>query len=173
MSSAGVNLFPFFFMYFCLVFYLKSFVIPMIILMLITSSFFVALVICGGMAEAYYISYLHTTMISMIYALGVNNVFVFNSIWTQAKCLIPEYNQDQKMRLSYTWKRTRKALELTQGTTCNAFFCLAYTPLHAIKSVCMYTSVLIFINYLLILVFIPPLFVWYEKTFYKKRQEKY
>jgi predicted RND superfamily exporter protein len=73
------------------------------------------------------------------------------------------------MRLSYTFKRTRKALELSLGTSFIAFFALGYTRLTAIKSFAWYAVTLILVNYVLTLVFLPPIFVWYEKKYLKKR----
>jgi 5-bromo-4-chloroindolyl phosphate hydrolysis protein len=91
---------------------MKSPIIPTFSLFAISMSFFVAVVILGGIFRSFYISHLHCVAISFIYAIAAQNIFVFFNIWSQAKYLIPEFNQNINMRLAYTWNRARKSLEL-------------------------------------------------------------
>lgn len=57
--------------------------------------------------------------------------------------------------MAYTIRRTRKSLELTQGTTVIAFFALGFTRINSIKSFTVYFGFIILINVVLSLIYLP------------------
>ena len=72
------------------------------------------------------------------------------------------------MRMSYTWKRTVRAIAVTSSTTSVAFIANAFSPLMPMKAFGIYAAVIIPTNFLFVVMIFPAAVIYYEK-----RWEKY
>ena len=65
--------------------------------------------------------------------------------------------------MNYTYRRSLKAMAVTSSTTSAAFLANLVSPLLPIKSFGIFAGVIVLINYLLVIIFMPAIITIYEK----------
>ena len=77
---------------------------------------------------------------------------------------------DPHRRMSYAFKRAAKAIAVTSSTTSVAFAANAGSPLIPIKAFGIYASIIVVINYGMVVLVMPSVQMIYEKKI--KKHEK-
>lgn len=104
---------------------------------------------------------LHNVVIFIVMGIAADDIFVFYDAWRQSET-IEEFNGDINKRMSYTFRRSRRAMAVTSSTTSAAFFANLYSPLMTIKSFGVFAGVIVPVNYLLVMVFFPSIIMIHE-----------
>lgn len=113
-----------------------------------------------------YFSSLNSLVIFIVLGIAADNIFVLMDAWKQSAC-IPEYKGSHKMRMSYAWKRALRAISVTSSTTTVAFLANSISPLMPIRSFGWYATVIIPVNFALVLFLFPSAIIYYENNFAK------
>ena len=161
-KTAMVSIIPIFFILFYLIKFTSEIIVGLFTIFMISASFFISVLILSGCFQMFYISQLHCLAISLVYAFGAHNVFVFYNIWNQAESLVPEFTENIEMRLAYTFRRSKKSLELSEGTTVIGFLALGFTRINSIQSFSVYLAFVIALNTFLSLIYLPCLVILME-----------
>ena len=64
--------------------------------------------------------------------------------------------------MAYTFRRASRAMSLTSSTTAVAFFANFFSPLMPIKSFGLMSGLIVPLNYLLVVLIMPPTIIIYE-----------
>ena len=75
---------------------------------------------------------------------------------------MPEISNNRNMRLAYSFRRAARATFITSSTTSGAFLANAFNPIMPMASFGIYASILIIVNYMLIVLMFPPIIIWWE-----------
>uniref|UniRef100_A0A7S3MTB7 SSD domain-containing protein n=1 Tax=Strombidium inclinatum TaxID=197538 RepID=A0A7S3MTB7_9SPIT len=105
-------------------------------------------------------------MVSIYLVLGIasDDIFVFIDAWKQSAHPSPEVLLGiQKKRKAYAFRRAVCAMAVTSSTISVAFFANIFNPVMPIKSFGIIAGVIISINYFLVVMFMPPATVFFEK----------
>jgi predicted RND superfamily exporter protein len=151
----------FVFIYFIM--HLQSLMLATIGIFMILFSFPVTAVINEGILRNTYYSSLHTLVIFIVLGIAADDIFVFVDAWRQSEN-IKLIRGDVRMRLAYSFRRAARATATTSSTTSVAFLANAFSPIMPIASFGIYAAVIIAVNYGLIIMFFPPLIIWYETS---------
>ena len=127
----------------------------------ILSSFPVGDIINMGIFKNTYYSSFHALAIFIVIGIAADNIFVFIDGWHQSR-QNTEIASDRRRRLPYAFRRAVRATATTSSTTAVAFLANTMSPLMPMRSFGIYCAVLITVNYILLLLFLPPLIIWYE-----------
>ena len=95
--------------------------------------------------------------------VAADDIFVFVDAWRQSE-FIEDVKNDKRNRLAYSFRRASRATLTTSSTTSAAFLANAFSPIMPIASFGIFAAIIIFVNYLLIIFFIPPFVIWYERN---------
>ena len=111
-----------------------------------------------------YFGFFHVLAVFIILGIGADDIFVFFDTWKES-----EYKSFPSLahRLSYAYKRAARAMFFTSITTATAFIVSATSPFLGISSFGVFSGVLILVNYLSVIIFVPTVIVtyhvWWEK----------
>jgi protein dispatched 1 len=130
-------------------------------ILMIIFSFPVTAVINEGVIRNTYYSSLHTLVIFIVLGIAADDIFVFVDAWRQSEN-IKLIRGDIRMRLAYSFRRAARATATTSSTTSVAFLANAFSPIMPIASFGIYAAVIILVNYGIIIMFFPPLMIWYD-----------
>ena len=72
------------------------------------------------------------------------------------------------MRLTYAYRKAANAMLVTSLTTAISFLATTFTPIMPICSFGVFSAIVIIVNYLLILVALPNVYLFYETRLRKK-----
>ena len=72
---------------------------------------------------------------------------------------------DMYRRLAYAWKRAAKAIAVTSSTTSVAMAANALSPIIPIRAFGIYAGIIVLVNYLMVIMIMPPLQIIYERNF--------
>lgn len=122
----------------------------------IVSSFNITNIIYRVIFDYRYIGIFHVLSIFIILGIGSDNVFVFMDTWKQSE---KEKHESLEKRLSEVYKRAAKATLITSFTTIIAFLSNVPSPLLAISSFGLFSAVLVFVNYLSVVLFFPTVII--------------
>jgi len=149
----------FVFLYFC--FHLRSFFLATTGVITILFSFPATDIINFYIVRNTYYSSLHALAIFIVLGVAADDIFVFVDGWHQSinNRVIAH---DRRRRLAYAFRRAVRATATTSSTTAVAFLANAWSPLMPMRSFGLYCAVLIIVNYALLIIFLPPLIIWYE-----------
>lgn len=67
-------------------------------------------------------------------------------------------------RMAYTFRRSGKAILITSSTTAVAFFGNAFSNMMPIRSFGIFAGTIVPVNYVLVILFMPPTLIWYENN---------
>jgi predicted RND superfamily exporter protein len=152
----------FVFLYFII--HLRSLFLAFIGISLILFSFPVTVCITEGIFRVSYFSNLHSLAVFIVLGIAADDIFVFIDAWRQSEKIAPRFfRDDKKLRMAYAWKRSVKAIFVTSSTTSVAFFANAFSPIMPIKAFGIFAGVIIPINYILVVLFLPPATIFFEQ----------
>lgn len=126
----------------------------------IVSSFFIANLLYRFVFQYRYFGIFHVLSIFIILGVGSDNVFVFVDTWRATAHLS---FSSLEVRLSACYRRAASATLFTSLTTMVAFFSNALSPLLAIQSFGLFSGLLVFVNYMSVILFFPAVMVTYHK----------
>jgi protein dispatched 1 len=144
-------------------FHLGSVFLSAMCLILIVSSFPITALITEGIFGITYFGDIHNIIIFIIMGVAADDIFVFVDAWRQS-AVIAELNNDIYKRMYYTFRRAYRAMALTSSTTSVAFFANLLSPLMPIKSFGLFAGVIIPVNFILVVTFLPSFIIIYEKN---------
>ena len=128
---------------------------------LILFSFPVTAMINEGLFRNTFYTTLHSLVIFIVLGIAADDIFVFVDGWRQSKD-INSLRGDRRKRLAYAFRRAARATLTTSSTTSVAFLANAFSPIMPIASFGIYAAVIITVCYGLVILFFPPLVIWYE-----------
>lgn len=135
-------------------FHLRSLYLAVCGLLIILLSFPVTQIIYIGVFKVTMFSSLNQLVIFIILGIAADNIFVFCDAWRQSE-LIPVMKHSPHRRMSYAFKRAAKAIFVTSSTTSVAFAANAGSPLIPIKAFGIYASIIVVINYGMVVLVMP------------------
>lgn len=153
------------FVFFYFVFHLKSKFLAAVGISIIALSFPFSAVIVQGLGRVSYFGTLQVIAIFLVIGIAADDIFVFIDAWKQSAHVGQEVIQgDIKKRMAYSFRRGVRAMTVTSSTTAVAFFANAFSPIMPIRAFGIFTGVLIPINFLLVVMIMPPAVIYYEKN---------
>lgn len=151
------------------VYHLKSKLLAAIGISIIFLSFPLSAVLVQGLGRVSYFGTLQVVAIFLVIGIAADDIFVFIDAWKQSNFVGKEVIQgDIKKRMAYSFRRGVRAMTVTSSTTAVAFFANAFSPIMPIRSFGIFTGVLIPINFLLVVMIMPPAVIYYEFNIMKK-----
>lgn len=136
-------------------------------ILLILFSFPVTAVLNEGIIRNTYYSSLHTLVIFIVLGIAADDIFVFIDAWRQS-ANIKLIRDDNRKRMAYSFRRAARATATTSSTTSVAFLSNAFSRIMPIASFGIYAAIIIAVNYVLIVLMLPPIIIWYD-TYWKER----
>ena len=67
--------------------------------------------------------------------------------------------------MAYTFRRSGRAIFITSSTTAVAFFGNAFSEMMPIRAFGIFAGTIVPVNYVLVILFMPPTLIWYENNF--------
>jgi predicted RND superfamily exporter protein len=160
-SSYAIFSVVFVFLYFII--HLRSIFLAFIGISIILLSFPIAVCITEGIFRVTYFSNLHTLAIFIVLGIAADDIFVFIDAWRQSEKVAPMFfRDDKKLRMAYAWRRSVRAMAVTSSTTSVAFISNMFSPLMPIKAFGLFAGVIIPVNYILVVIFMPPAIIFFE-----------
>jgi predicted RND superfamily exporter protein len=101
-------------------------------------------------------------VVIVILGIGADDIFVFNDIWVTTKN-IKAIKDKLLLRMAYTFRKAGWAMFETSITTAASFIATCITPIMPILSFGMYATIVVTVNYIMIIIFIPSVFLLYER----------
>jgi predicted RND superfamily exporter protein len=141
---------------------MRSVVLAAFSILLIALSFSVTQVIYSGVFQIEYFASLHALVIFVVLGISADNVFVLFDAWQQSRA-IEEYEGNLRRRIAFTFKRAGKALAVTACTAAAAFFSNCFNSIMPIRAFGIYAGIIVLVNYVIILILMPPMIVFHEK----------
>lgn len=162
----------FVFSYFC--FNLGSVLLSAAGISIIFLSFPITAVITNGIFQVKYFGSLQIIGIFLVIGIAADDIFVFLDAWKQSAHVGPEQmkkdngsgdpNAEKKRRLAYAFRRGCRAMSVTSSTTAVAFFANLFSPIMPIRAFGVFSGVLIPMNFILVIIVMPPAVIWWEKN---------
>lgn len=110
---------------------------------------------------------LHIFVVIIIMGIGADDIFVFHDMWSHTRH-IKIMRKRIPLRLAYTFRRASSAMLVTSITTAVSFLSTCISPIMPICSFGIFASIVITINYLLVITVIPNIYLVYEKHIKKR-----
>ena len=110
---------------------------------------------------------LHLFVVIIIMGIGADDVFVFHDMWSHTRH-IKIMRKRIPLRLAYTFRKASSAMLVTSITTAVSFLSTCISPIMPICSFGIFASIVITVNYFLILTVIPNIYIFYEKHIKKR-----
>ena len=101
----------------------------------------------------------------IVMAIGADDVFIWFDAYKQSAHETPEISSSLETRFIWAWHKAASAMLVTSLTTCVAFFATATSPLPSIQSFGYYTAVVIFLDYIYVITWLPAATVLYSRWF--------
>ena len=131
---------------------------------LILFSFPVTVCLTEGIGQVTYVGLLHVAAVYMVLGIAADDIFVFIDAWKRSAFLHPEVFQGQKeKRMAYAFRSSARAMAITSSTTSVAFFANIFSPLLPIRSFGVFSGVIIPVNFVLVIMFMPAAVIVYEE----------
>jgi protein dispatched 1 len=127
----------------------------------------ITMVIYRGILGIDYFCSLHVGVVIIIMGIGADDIFVFDDCWTHAKNT-KAMRKRITLRLSYTFRKASTAMLITSLTTVVSFLATCLTPIMPICSFGIFSSLVITVNYLLIILAVPNIYLFYDKYIMKR-----
>ena len=108
-----------------------------------------------------YFCALHIFVVILIMGIGADDVFVFHDHWLHTKH-IKILRRRFPLRLAYTFRKAASAMLVTSITTAVSFMSTCISPIMPIVSFGIFASIVVTINYLLIVLLLPSIYLCYE-----------
>lgn len=99
--------------------------------------------------------------------IAADNIFVFCDAWRQSEN-IPVMHGNNYRRMAYTFRRAASAIAVTASTTSVAFLANAFSPIVPIQCFGIYASIIVLVNYLMVIMIMPSVQMIFE-IYYKDK----
>lgn len=110
-----------------------------------------------------YFQQLHVILIFVMLGIGADDVFVYSDAWFQFESIVTRCNvtHDEALvlRCKMAYHRTLVTVFNTSFTTAAAFFATATSPVMPIRTMGIFASLLVFLNYVFAITLTPCVFV--------------
>lgn len=117
-----------------------------------------------GIFRVTYFSNLHSLAVFIVLGIAADDIFVFIDAWRQSEKVAPRFfRDDKKLRMAYAWRRSVRAMAVTSSTTSVAFIANVFSPIMPIKAFGIFAGVIIPVNYILVVTFLPPATIFFEE----------
>ena len=105
-------------------------------------------------------------VVFVVLGVAADNIFVFSDAWKQSG---RERNirKDLIKRMNYSWRRASKAMLMTSSTTAFAFLASAFSRIMPIQTFGIFASMIIVVNFILVVTLYPALIIVEEKIIKK------
>ncbi|XP_064622607.1 protein dispatched homolog 1-like [Lineus longissimus] len=126
----------------------------------ILSSFVTTNLIYRVVLDFKYFGFFHILSMFIILGIGADDIFVFMDTWKETG------ERDWPSvahRLSDAYRRSAFVMFITSLTTMVAFFASGISPLLAVNSFGIFSGILVALNYLTVISFLPTIVIMYEK----------
>jgi len=121
-----------------------------------------------------YFTFLNSLALFIVAAIGADDIFIFMDTYRQSATPSPAdayILESLESRMSYVYRRTGSAMALTSATTCFAFLSTLATPLAGMRAFGIFTALVIFIDYVLVMTLFCTAVVIYHKKLEKEPKE--
>lgn len=108
-----------------------------------------------------YFCALHIFVVIVILGIGADDVFVFDDMWKHTS-RIKILRKRTPLRLAYTFRKAASAMFVTSLTTAISFGATCISPIMPMVSFGLYAAIVVSINYGLILIFLPSIYILYD-----------
>ena len=160
--DTSFSVFSVIFVFFYMIFHLKSLFLSTIGIFMILFSFPITTVLTEGIFQVTYFSSLHTLTIFIVLGVAADNIFVFFDAWRQSETVAPAILNTRSKRMAYAWRRAVRAIAVTSSTTSVAFLANIFSPLMPIKAFGIFAGMIIPMNYILMIFIFPSAVIFYE-----------
>jgi protein dispatched 1 len=116
-----------------------------------------------------YFCSLHIFVVIIIMGIGADDIFVFHDQWQHAKH-IRALKKRVPLRLAYSFRKASGAMFVTSVTTAASFLATCFSPIMPICSFGIFSCIVILVNYLLILVALPNIYLFYDRFIQRRFQ---
>ena len=100
----------------------------------------------------------------MVLGIAADDIFVFIDAWKRSAFLHPQVFQGKKeKRMAYAFRSSARAMAITSSTTSVAFFANIFSPLLPIRSFDIFSGVIIPVNFILVIMFMPSATIIFEE----------
>ena len=152
---------------FCfIVYHTKSLWISSFAILSIGTSFLISNLIYRIILDFRYFGFFHIVAIFIILGIGADDLFVLLDVW---KNTAYKTYPTLAHRLSHSYRKTVCSMFVTSLTTAIAFFASAFSPLLAARSFGIFAGLLVIINYISVIIFLPPVVLTHHIYFKKYR----
>lgn len=127
----------------------------------------IAWLIMDGIFQVRYFSFLNALALFIVAAIGADDIFIFMDGYKQSAYQSPEVLESLESRMSWVYRRTGSAMATTSATTCAAFLCTLVTPLAEVQAFGIFTSLVILMDYVLVMSLFCTAVVIYHNKFEK------
>jgi len=114
-----------------------------------------------------YFSSLNPLCLFIVAAIGADDIFVFMDAYKQSAFKGSAITRTLETRMTYVYRRAGLAMLITSATTCSAFLCTVTSPIASTKSFGIFASLVIFMDYVLVMTCFCTAVVLYHNYFEK------
>uniref|UniRef100_A0A7S1B9P9 SSD domain-containing protein n=2 Tax=Corethron hystrix TaxID=216773 RepID=A0A7S1B9P9_9STRA len=118
-----------------------------------------------------YFSFLNVLALFIVAAIGADDIFIFMDAYKQSATPGAEdayILESLESRMSWVYRRTGTAMAITSATTCLAFLSTLATPLNDVRAFGIFASLVVFIDYVLVMTLFCTAVVIYHSKFETK-----
>lgn len=101
----------------------------------------------------------------IVLGIGADDIFVLFDAWKQSGIIDQEVVNTPQKRMAYTFRRSARAIFMTSSTTSVAFFGNVFCDIMPMKAFGIFAGVIVPVNFVLVVLFLPPTLIIYEKHF--------
>ena len=101
----------------------------------------------------------------IVMAIGADDVFIWFDAYKQSAYEPPEISGSMETRFIWAWHKAASAMLVTSLTTCAVFCATATSPLLNIMSFGFFTSMVIFLDYIYVITWLPAATILYNRWF--------
>lgn len=148
---------------FCfMAFHTRSLFVSGLAVMSILTSFAGTNIIYRCIIDFQYVGFFHVLAIFIILGIGADDLFVFYDAW-RLTAFSPYPSLAHRLNDAYS--KSCKSMFITSLTTAVAFTASALSPLLATKSFGVFAAILVFYNYISVIIFFPTVVMVYHLKF--------
>jgi len=97
-----------------------------------------------------------------VLGIAADDIFVFCDAWRQSG-QIAIIADDRARRMSYSFKRSFRAILVTSSTTAIAFLANALSDIRPIRAFGIFAAIIIPVNFFIVIIMIPPVQVMHDE----------
>ena len=150
------------FIFFCILIHTKSLWITGFAVFSIVTCFLCTNLIYRVVLDFRYIGFFHVLTIFIVLGIGADDIFVFYDVWRNTG---HEDYPTLAHRLSDAYRKSVFSMLFTSITTAVAFMASGIEPLLATRSFGVFSGIVIIVNYLSVIIYLPTVVIMYHTKF--------